>query len=66
MAGVGIASFAKKLVYDLSGGEQQKVALARAIAQEPLILLLDEFLQAMHPHILQVFQGRLRRLGAFH
>jgi ABC-type cobalamin/Fe3+-siderophores transport system ATPase subunit len=42
MAQTGILSFAKKLVSELSGGEQQKVSLARALAQEPEILLLDE------------------------
>jgi ABC-type Mn2+/Zn2+ transport system ATPase subunit len=42
MEAVGIRPFSKKLVGELSGGEQQKVALSRALVQDPLILLLDE------------------------
>lgn len=39
---VGVCSFANRLVTDLSGGEAQKVALARAFALKPEVLLLDE------------------------
>lgn len=48
--------------YDLSGGEQQRAALAKVLLLEPQILLLDEPTKGMDAEFKQIFAGILKRL----
>lgn len=46
---VGMASFADRIVGSLSGGEMQRIAVARAIYQDPVVMLADEPIASLDP-----------------
>src|SRR5690625_47592 len=66
MAAMGLQSFAKHYPYQLSGGMQQRAAIARALMCEPRVLLMDEPFGGLDAQTKIVMQELVRELWALY
>ncbi|MBT44601.1 MAG: ABC transporter ATP-binding protein [Deltaproteobacteria bacterium] len=63
---LGIAHLLERRVHGLSGGERQRVALGRALAVEPRVLLLDEPISALDEDMRDGMMALLKRIQNEH